>query len=44
MLLAKGADPNLRATGGVTALSLAKARGAKGAELTQLLQRNGAKD
>ena len=44
MLLAKGADPNLRAVGGTSALSLAKARGAAGAELVQLLQRSGAKD
>jgi len=44
MLLAKGADPNLRAAGGTNALSLAKARGAAGAELVQLLQRSGAKD
>ncbi len=44
MLLAKGADPNLRAVGGTSALSLAKARGAAGAGLVQLLQRSGAKD
>jgi hypothetical protein len=44
MLLAKGADPNLRAAGGTTALSLARSRGAGGAELVQLLQRSGAKD
>jgi len=43
MLLAKGADPNLRA-GGRSALSIAKARGAAGAEMVQLLQRGGAKD
>lgn len=44
MLLAKGADPNLRAAGGVSALSLARARGAAGNEMVQLLQRSGAKD
>jgi hypothetical protein len=44
MLLARGADPNLRAAGGTSALSLARARGAAGAELVQLLQRSGAKD
>src|SRR5579862_8737107 len=32
MLLAKGADPNLRAPGGRSALSIAKSRGAAGAE------------
>ena len=44
MLLARGADPNLRAVGGTNALSLARARGAAGAEVVQLLQRHGAKD
>jgi hypothetical protein len=44
MLLAKGADPNRRANGGVTALSIAKARGSAGAEMAQLLQRSGAKE
>ena len=44
MLLAKGADPNLRAAGGVTALRRAKERGAAGQEMVQLLQRSGAKD
>ena len=43
MLLAKGADPNLRA-GGRSALSMAKARGSAGAGMVQLLQRSGAKD
>ena len=43
MLLAKGADPNLRA-GGRSALSVAKGRGAAGAPMVQLLQRSGAKD
>jgi hypothetical protein len=43
MLLAKGADPNLRA-GGRSALSIAKSRGSSGAALVQLLERNGAKD
>jgi len=41
MLLAKGADPNLRA-GGRSALSIARSRG--GAGMVQLLQRSGAKD
>jgi hypothetical protein len=44
MLLAKGADPALHAPGGRSALSIAKARGAAGAEMVQLLQRSGAKD
>ena len=44
MLLAKGADPNRRANGGVTALSIAKSRGSAGAEMVQLLQRSGAKE
>lgn len=44
MLLAKGADPNLRASGGRTALSFAKARGPAGAELVRLLQSRGAKE
>ena len=44
MLLAKGADPTLRAQGGRTALSMAKVRGAAGAQMVQLLQRSGAKD
>jgi len=43
MLLAKGADPNLRA-GNATALSIARSRGAAGAEMVQLLQRGGAKE
>jgi hypothetical protein len=43
MLLAKGADPNLRA-GGNSALSIARSRGAAGAAMVQLLQRSGAKD
>ncbi len=43
MLLAKGADPNLRA-GSRSALSLAKARGGAGAGMVQLLQRSGAKE
>ena len=41
MLLAKGADPNLRA-GGRSALSMAKARARAG--MVQLLERSGAKD
>ena len=41
MLLAKGADPNLRA-GGRSALSMAKARAS--ADMVQLLERSGAKD
>lgn len=41
MLLAKGADPNLRA-GGRSALSIAKSRGSAGAALVQLLERSGA--
>jgi ankyrin repeat protein len=41
MLLAKGADPNLRA-GGRSALSIAKARGSAGAAMVQLLERSGA--
>ncbi len=41
MLLAKGADPNLRA-GGRTALSMAKGRPTAG--MVQLLERSGAKD
>ncbi|MEK6245065.1 MAG: ankyrin repeat domain-containing protein [Pseudomonadota bacterium] len=41
MLLAKGADPNLRA-GGRSALSIARARG--GAGVVQLLERSGARD
>jgi hypothetical protein len=44
MLLAKGADPNLRAAGGVSALRLARERGAAGNDMVQLLQRSGAKD
>jgi hypothetical protein len=44
MLLAKGADPNLRASGGTSALSIARSRGAAGAGMVQLLQRSGAKD
>ena len=44
LLLAKGADPTLRATGGATALSVAKARGPAGAGMVQLLQRAGATD
>ena len=44
MLLAKGADPALRAPGGRSALSIAKGRGAAGAEMVQLLERSGAKD
>jgi hypothetical protein len=43
MLLAKGADPNLRA-GGRSALSIAKSRGSSGAGLVQLLERSGAKN
>jgi ankyrin repeat protein len=42
LLLAKGADPNLRAAGGKTALSLAKDRNS--APLIQLLRSRGAKD
>ena len=41
MLLAKGADPNLRASGR-SALSMAKARPSAG--MVQLLERSGAKD
>jgi hypothetical protein len=44
MLLAKGADPNLRASGGASALSLAKARRDAGAATVKLLQGGGAKD
>jgi len=44
MLLAKGADPTLHAPGGKSALSIAMARGAAGAEMVLLLQRSGAKD
>lgn len=44
MLLAKGADPALRAPGGRSALSIAKGRGAAGAEMVQLLERSGARD
>jgi ankyrin repeat protein len=43
LLLAKGADPNLRA-GGNSALSIARSRGASGAAMVQLLLRSGAKD
>jgi hypothetical protein len=43
MLLAKGADPNLR-SGGRSALSIAKSRGSAGAATVQLLQQSGAKD
>jgi hypothetical protein len=43
MLLARGADPNLR-TGGRSALSIAKSRGSAGAGMVQLLQRSGARD
>jgi hypothetical protein len=43
MLLAKGADPNLRA-GNRSALSIAKARGSAGAPMVQLLERGGAKN
>ena len=43
MLLAKGADPNLRA-GGRSALSIAKSRGSAGGGMAALLQRSGAKD
>jgi hypothetical protein len=43
MLLAKGADANAKA-GSRSALSIAKARGAAGAGMAQLLQRSGAKD
>lgn len=43
MLLAKGADPNLR-SGGRSALSIAKSRGGAGAATVQLLQQRGAKD
>ncbi len=43
MLLAKGADPNLRA-GSRSALSMVKARGSAGAGMVQLLVRSGAKD
>jgi len=42
MLLAKGADPNLRA-GSRSALSIAKSRGSAGAATVQLLERSGAK-
>jgi len=41
MLLAKGANPNLRA-GGKSPLSIAKSRGSAGAGLVQLLERSGA--
>jgi hypothetical protein len=43
MLLAKGADPNLRA-GGRSALSIARSRGNSGAGLVQLLERSGARN
>lgn len=43
LLLAKGADPNLRA-GGRSALSIAKSRGGAGAATVQLLERSGAKN
>jgi hypothetical protein len=43
MLLAKGADANAKA-GSRSALSIAKARGAAGSGMVQLLQRSGAKD
>jgi len=43
MLLAKGADPNLSAAGR-SALSIAKARGAPGADTVRLLQAAGARD
>lgn len=43
MLLARGADPDLRA-GGRSALSIARSRGGAGAGMVQLLQRSGAKD
>ena len=43
LLLAKGADPNLRA-GGRSALSIARARGSSGAGLVQLLERSGARN
>jgi Ankyrin repeats (many copies) len=44
MLLAKGANPTLRAPGGRSALSIAKARGAAGAEMVQMLERSGVRD
>jgi hypothetical protein len=44
MLLARGADPNLRAPGGKNALSIARSRGAAGAGIAQMLERSGAKD
>jgi hypothetical protein len=43
MLLAKGADPNLRA-GNRSALTIAKGRGSAGAGMVQLLERGGAKN
>jgi hypothetical protein len=43
MLLEKGANPDLRAQGR-SALSIAKERGAAGADMVQLLRRAGAKD
>ena len=43
MLLAKGADPNLRA-GARSALSIARSRGSSGTATVQLLQRSGARD
>jgi ankyrin repeat protein len=42
LLLAKGADPNLRTPGGVSALSIAKQR--RLADMVQLLERSGAKN
>ena len=44
MLLANGADPNVRAAGGVNALAIAKARGVAGVAMAQLLQRSGARE
>jgi hypothetical protein len=44
MLIAKGADPNLHAAGGASALSVARSRGQAGAGMVQLLQRAGARD
>ncbi len=44
LLLAKGADPNLRAAGGTSALSLARARGNAGTDTVRMLQGAGAKD
>jgi len=43
LLLARGADPNLRA-GNRSALSIAKSRGSAGAGLVQLLERGGARN